>query len=93
MKKWVCKVCGYVHEGDEAPEFCPLCGVPASEFEEVDEQTAICWLQKALRLTCSNSKGVLRAFLQMPFAGLLKQNFWQQKYKMLQKIKFLRRLL
>lgn len=37
MKKWVCKVCGYVHEGDEAPEFCPLCGVPASEFEEVDE--------------------------------------------------------
>ena len=34
MKKWVCSVCGYVHEGDTPPEFCPLCKVPASEFEE-----------------------------------------------------------
>ena len=30
--KWVCKVCGYVHEGPEAPEFCPLCKAPASKF-------------------------------------------------------------
>lgn len=37
MKKWICKVCGYVHEGDEAPEMCPLCGVGAEEFEEADE--------------------------------------------------------
>ncbi len=37
MKKWICKVCGYVHEGDEAPEICPLCGVDASNFEEVEE--------------------------------------------------------
>ena len=33
MKKWVCTVCGYVHEGDEAPEVCPLCGVGAESFE------------------------------------------------------------
>ena len=32
--KWVCKVCGYVHEGDSAPEKCPVCGVPASKFKE-----------------------------------------------------------
>ncbi|MBQ0133534.1 MAG: NADH peroxidase, partial [Clostridiales bacterium] len=25
MAKWVCSVCGYVHEGDEAPEKCPQC--------------------------------------------------------------------
>ena len=25
MKKWVCKVCGYVHTGDNAPEVCPQC--------------------------------------------------------------------
>ena len=37
MKKWVCSVCGYVHEGDEAPEICPLCGVDASQFEEVED--------------------------------------------------------
>ena len=24
-KKWICTVCGYVHEGPEAPEFCPVC--------------------------------------------------------------------
>ncbi len=34
MKKFVCAVCGYVHEGDSAPEKCPVCGVPASKFNE-----------------------------------------------------------
>ena len=34
MKKYVCPVCGYVHEGDSAPEKCPQCGVPASKFNE-----------------------------------------------------------
>ncbi|MDY5766816.1 MAG: ferritin family protein, partial [Alloprevotella sp.] len=37
-KKFICTVCGYVHEGDAAPEKCPMCGVPASKFKElVDE--------------------------------------------------------
>ena len=35
MKKFVCTVCGYVHEGNEAPEFCPVCKVPASKFNEM----------------------------------------------------------
>ena len=34
MKKWVCTVCGYVHEGDTPPEKCPTCGVPAEKFKE-----------------------------------------------------------
>ena len=34
-KKFKCKVCGYVHEGDKAPEKCPICQAPASEFEEI----------------------------------------------------------
>ena len=33
-KKWICKICGYVHTGDEAPEFCPQCKAPSSKFEE-----------------------------------------------------------
>ena len=36
-KKFICTVCGYVHEGTEAPEICPLCKAPASKFKEVDE--------------------------------------------------------
>ncbi|MBC9784408.1 NADH peroxidase [Heliobacillus mobilis] len=34
MKKFACVICGYVHEGDSAPEFCPQCKAPASKFEE-----------------------------------------------------------
>ena len=34
MKKFVCIICGYVHEGDCPPEKCPQCGAPASKFEE-----------------------------------------------------------
>lgn len=34
MKKFVCTVCGYVHEGDAAPEFCPVCKAPAEKFKE-----------------------------------------------------------
>ena len=37
MKKFRCTVCGYVHEGDAAPEKCPLCKAPASKFVEVEE--------------------------------------------------------
>ena len=38
MKKWVCPVCGYVHEGDTPPEFCPQCKVPGSRFTEQKEE-------------------------------------------------------
>ena len=34
MAKFVCSVCGYVHEGDSAPEKCPQCGAPASKFNK-----------------------------------------------------------
>ena len=34
MKKFVCTVCGYVYEGEAAPEKCPVCGVPAEKFKE-----------------------------------------------------------
>ena len=34
MKKFVCSVCGYVYEGEAAPEKCPQCGAPASKFTE-----------------------------------------------------------
>lgn len=35
MAKFVCKVCGYVYEGDAAPAECPVCHVGADMFEEV----------------------------------------------------------
>lgn len=36
-KKFKCNVCGYIHEGDAAPDKCPVCGAPASEFTELKE--------------------------------------------------------
>ena len=36
-KKFVCSVCGYVYEGETAPEQCPLCKAPAAKFKEMDE--------------------------------------------------------
>ena len=35
MKKFVCQVCGYVYEGEAAPEQCPICKAPASKFTEM----------------------------------------------------------
>jgi len=32
MKQWKCTVCGYIHEGEEPPEKCPLCGADKSKF-------------------------------------------------------------
>ena len=34
MKKFVCSICGYVHEGEVAPEACPVCKAPANKFNE-----------------------------------------------------------
>ena len=36
--KWVCKICGYVHEGPEAPERCPVCKAPQTKFEQMAEE-------------------------------------------------------
>ncbi|MBR5592906.1 MAG: NADH peroxidase, partial [Bacteroidaceae bacterium] len=37
MKKYICSVCGYIHEGDSAPERCPMCKVPSNKFNELQE--------------------------------------------------------
>ncbi len=36
MKAWQCSVCKYIHKGDTPPEKCPICGVDASKFVEID---------------------------------------------------------
>ena len=67
MKKFVCQVCGYVHEGDSAPDVCPVCGALASKFtEQSDERT---W---AAEHVVGIAKGVsddIMADLRANFAG------------------------
>ena len=37
MKKWVCGICGYTHEGEEAPNECPQCKSPKEKFSTAAE--------------------------------------------------------
>ena len=39
--KWVCSVCGYVYEGEKAPEQCPVCKAPASKF--IKQEAEMAW--------------------------------------------------
>ncbi|MEA4861933.1 MAG: NADH peroxidase [Victivallaceae bacterium] len=41
MKKFVCQVCGYVHEGEEPPEFCPQCKAPRAKFAEKKSEVLV----------------------------------------------------
>jgi len=34
--QWRCTVCGYIHEGDEPPDECPVCGAPKEAFERIE---------------------------------------------------------
>jgi NAD(P)H-nitrite reductase large subunit len=34
--KWKCRRCGYIHEGPEAPDECPVCGAPKNLFDPVE---------------------------------------------------------
>ncbi len=39
MKKWVCRICGYIHEGETPPERCPVCRAPSAQFYLQDNAT------------------------------------------------------
>ena len=36
MKRWECVICGYIHEGDEPPDICPVCGAAKELFRPLD---------------------------------------------------------
>ncbi len=65
MKKYVCLVCGYVYEGEEAPAECPVCHAPASKFEEQSAEKT--WVAE-------HTVGVAKGVDERIVAGL-KENF------------------
>ncbi|RLE38832.1 rubredoxin [Candidatus Woesearchaeota archaeon] len=40
MTLWRCGVCGYLHDGDDAPDKCPKCGAPKEKFSRVSDEEA-----------------------------------------------------
>ena len=41
--KFICTICGFVHEGEEAPDFCPQCKQPKSKFKEAVSDSLMAW--------------------------------------------------
>ena len=60
MAKWVCKVCGYVYEGENPPEKCPQCGVPADKFEKVEEKSTTWATEHVVGITEGVSEDIIR---------------------------------
>ena len=67
MKKYVCAICGYVHEGDSAPEFCPQCKAPASKFNEQSGERA--WADQHIVGVAQGVSEEIIEGLRMNFTG------------------------
>ena len=64
-KKYVCPVCGYVHEGDNAPEKCPLCGAELKEVNEAEMN----WASEHIVGVAKDVPESIKAALRMNFNG------------------------
>ena len=65
--KYVCSVCGYVHEGPEAPETCPQCGAPAEKF--VQQSGDMTWAAEHVVGVASDVPEDIKADLRANFQG------------------------
>jgi len=67
MKKFVCTVCGYIHEGDQPPEQCPICKADASKFKELKDDLA--WADEHRIGTTADIDGEIVKDLRANFTG------------------------
>ena len=67
MKKFVCPICGYVHEGAQPPEKCPLCGCAGSKFTVAEEGPS--WAAEHVIGIAKEIDGQVKEGLQAHFAG------------------------
>jgi len=67
MAKYVCGICGYVHEGDSAPEKCPVCGAPADKFKV--QEGEMVWAAEHVVGIASDVPEDIKADLRSNFEG------------------------
>mgnify|MGYP002247708690 CR=1 FL=1 len=67
LKKFICTVCGYVHEGDAPPEFCPVCKASSSKFEEMKGEMT--WADEHRVGICENIDPEIIEGLRANFTG------------------------
>ena len=65
--KWVCPVCGYVHEGPEPPEKCPVCKVPGSKF--IKQEGEMTWAAEHVIGVAKDVPEEIKAGLRANFEG------------------------
>ena len=68
MKKFVCPVCGYIHEGEHAPEKCPLCKVPGEKFTEMTETERV-WKAEHILGVAKDAPEAIKQGLRENFEG------------------------
>ena len=67
MKKFVCSVCGYVHTGETAPEFCPQCKAPTSKF--IEQKSEMTWASEHVVGVAQGAPEDIMADLRANFNG------------------------
>ena len=67
MAKWVCNVCGYVYEGENAPEVCPICKASADKFTKQAE--GMSWAAEHVVGVAKGVSEVILADLRANFEG------------------------
>lgn len=73
-KEFKCKVCGYVHKGDKAPDVCPVCQAAASEFEEIkSEKKGLDTNSNVYTIVYASVVVIVVAFLLAFVSGALKE--------------------
>ena len=82
MKKFICTICGYVYEGDKAPDECPVCRQPGEKFKEEVLEDSMDSQKPGSMATASGTRAVA-AFIQghwarsfryhpfVPYCGIL----------------------
>ena len=69
MAKWVCTVCGYVHEGVSAPDACPQCKAPASKFVRQETSGGLIWSDEHVIGVAKGVDAEILEGLRMNFTG------------------------
>lgn len=68
-KEWICTICGYVAEGEEAPEKCPQCGAPQSKFKELDKSELLKFVTEHVVGVAKDTDEEMKKDLNNHFAG------------------------
>ena len=69
MKKWRCKICGYIWEGETPPEKCPQCKQPATAFEELKADEELVWAAEHIVGVAKDVDEEIKAGLRANFEG------------------------